>query len=247
MKQPEKENTEAEEQLFPPPLVTETLQYRLMTGNIAKQGGQRGSLTRCAQKYGALQSKLQLSQTADAEAVESSKKELELELELYQLELTKLVLLQRNLQGQVELNQKAEVERDIRLEELSEEVQESQAQSNRSQETQSCYMEYEALAKLANESHSQSSRKLRETIAQVQDGIKKFREEEAATDQILKVRETQFQLLLQYMLDLKRSLKDGEEEEAQNSNGNKDGDEEGVIEEDQATAMEVDEGLYGDL
>jgi hypothetical protein len=42
MKQPENENSEAEEQAFPPPLVTETLQYRLMMGNIAKQGSQQG-------------------------------------------------------------------------------------------------------------------------------------------------------------------------------------------------------------
>ena len=47
---------------FPPPIISETLQYRLATGNIGKNGGQRGSLTRCAQKFGTLQQRLRKKQ-----------------------------------------------------------------------------------------------------------------------------------------------------------------------------------------
>jgi hypothetical protein len=245
----------AEDKPFPPPLVTETLQYRLDTGNIGKSGGQRGSLTRCAQKYGSFQSKL-LAKEADAEAIEGSKQDLAQELQLYKLELTKLVLLQRSLQEQVDLNQEAEIERESRLEELTREVQESQLQANRSQETQSCYLEYEALAKLANENHVQPSRKLKEQIAQIDEEIKGFQQQETEMDKTLKVRETQFQLLIQYMLDLKRSLTGGDGDEhakgvphAQGSDDENDDDEEGAIEEEQPTPMDVDdeEDLYGDL
>ena len=69
-----------------PPLVAETLQYRLDTGIISKNGGQRGSLTRCAQKYGIFLSKLQTN-APDAEEIEAAKGELVQDLRLYQLEI----------------------------------------------------------------------------------------------------------------------------------------------------------------
>ena len=190
---------------FPPPLVTETLQHRLITGNISKLGGQRGSLTRCAQRYGAFRSKL-TAEKPDAEAIETSKQELSKELNLYKLEITKLILLQKNLEAQVAQNNQMEAEKSKAIEALAEEVAESQGEAHRWQETRKCYMDYENLAKLANANHSQPTSKLKEQISQVQEEIEKFQKEQESVDEVLAVRETQFQLLMQYMLDLKRSL-----------------------------------------
>lgn len=196
---------------FPPPLVTETLQYRLDTGNLAKQGGQRGSLTRCAQKFGVFQSHL-LAEQPDAEAIEAAKQDLSQDMGLCQLELYKLILLQRNLEAQVELNQKAQDNRQAEIDQWSEEVQSSLAEASQAQEMRRCFQEYEALAKLTNENHPQSSRTLKEQLSKVENEIQKLKQEEAETGHLIKVREGQFQLLIQYMLDLKRSLNDTEEQ-----------------------------------
>ena len=96
-----------------PPLVSETLQYRLDTGIIGKNGGQRGSLTRCAQKFGTYQSKLLLASTAameeddDNNSKQSQQNQLEVaqqdliqDLNWYQLDWNKLVLQQQQFQAQ---------------------------------------------------------------------------------------------------------------------------------------------------
>ena len=54
-------------------------------------------------------------------------------------------------------------------------------------------------------------------------------------DQTLKVRQAQFQLLIQYMLDLKRSIKEDEEDKSVEESGHP------------IVPMEVDDTLYGDL
>jgi len=243
---------------FPPPLVTETLQYRLETGNIAKQGGQRGSLTRCAQKFGVFQANL-LATEPDAEAIESSKQDVVQDLESFKLELYKLLLLQRNLHTQVELNQKAQEGREAEIEKWSKEVLTSQSEASHALETKSCFMEYEALAKLTNENHPQSSRALNGQLAKVQKEIEELESEKAVTDHLIKVRESQFQLLIQYMMDLKRSLNDSEEQEkllklAKQSKSQNETDDGTQLEsargsDSKPESMEVDddEGLYGDL
>lgn len=238
---------------FPPPLVSDTLQYRLLTGNIAKQGGQRGSITRCAQKYGLFQSQLSATEP-DAATIEKSKDDLGQDLRLYQIELTKLVLLQRNLEKQVQENLVAEEERKERLETLAREVQICQQEANHSQETRSCFLEYEALAKLANEKHSHSSRQLQGKIEKVNSEITHYQEEEAVTDQLLKIRESQFHVLMQYMLDLKRTITDTEEQESsvrrsRQKFGEKSEEPRIVDEIEKADAMETDEDakLYQDL
>ena len=197
---------------FPPPLVAETLQYRLDTGNIAKQGGQRGSLTRCAQKFGIFQSNL-LAKVPDAETIEASKQDLCQDLEMFELEMYKLILLQRNLDAQVEINHKAQQhDRQAEIEKWSEEVRSSQSEAGRAQEMKRCFQEYEALAKLTNENHPHSTRALKEEVSKIVAEIEQLKAEEAKTNHLMKVREGQFQLLIQYMLDLKRSLNDTEEQ-----------------------------------
>jgi hypothetical protein len=240
---------------FPPPLVPEVLQYRLDTGNIGKSGGQRGSLTRCAQKYGTFQSKL--LHDKDAEAIETSKGELVQELQLFQFELVKLGLQQQILAAQVEENKATKAEREARIQEEKSEVQVIQAKAQRAQETRNCWLEYEALAKLAQEKCSQPRRKLEKQIEQVKKELQDLKDQQESVNEVLHVRESQFQLLLQYMLDLKRSLNDEEDEEASpyTKKQKKNEDEEGAVEDqDEAVAMDVDgeeeeeeEGLYGDL
>lgn len=200
--------------LIPPPLVAETLQYRLETGNIAKQGGQRGSLTRCAQKLGTFQSHL-LASSPDAEQIESSKQDLLQDLELCQLELYKLILLQRNLDAQVRWNATAEQDRQHEIDTWSESVQSSQAMAQQAQWTKSCFLEYEALATLINDHHPQCSRVLKEKLTEMETQIAELKQEDTMTDQMMKIREGQFHLLIQYMLDLKRSLKDTNDGEQQ--------------------------------
>lgn len=258
-----------EEKTFPPLLVTETLQYRLVTGNISKLGGQKGSLTRCVQKFGTLQSELKsnndsnkkneddndnANEESESSSVQATKQELAHELELYRLEMTKLILLQQNLQSQVELNQQAKDDREAEIEQLSQQVQESQDQASQWQETRKCYLDYESLAKLVNE-NPHPSRKLKEQIAQIKHDIGEYQKQEASTDQVLKVRESQFQLLVQYMLDLKRSLEEGDQDivagatKQEENTSEHDKGENSIEGQKETTPMEVeeDDGLYGDL
>jgi hypothetical protein len=152
-----------QEQPFPPPLVPETLQYRLETGNIGKTGGQRGSLTRCAQKFGTLYSKLLVAggtppplsameeddaaptstTTAIAEDIHAAKNDLDMELELYLLEATKLVLNQQRMQGEVEQLYQEQRMTTALLEEEQASVQLLQAQVAHAKEIRNCQLEYE--------------------------------------------------------------------------------------------------------
>ena len=243
---------------FPPPIETETLQYRLITGNISKFGGQRGSLTRCAQKFGALTSKMKRKNgSVDEEdlenEIETIKQELTSELELYKLEMTKLILMQQTLENQVQVNETIQNENVKEIESLSNQVVESQGVANRWQEIQNCYQEYESLAQLANTQHPKSSRVLREEIAQIENELATLERQDEAANKLLRVRESQFQLLVQYMLDLKRTLEEDDEEAIITKGVDAIVDEQGGSEEkdsDKPAPMElesVDDGLYNDL
>lgn len=206
------------------------LQFRLDTGNLLAGGGQRASLTRCAQKYGAYQMNLQASQP-NPEDIETAKDNLQRELQLFELEMTKLILWEKGLERQVQKNQGVIQRREQEMTTLQQAVTESTAAANHSVQTRNCQSEYEALARLINDKHSTPQEELRSKIESIQTEQTRVDQEIAETEETLKVREAQFQLLIQYMLDLKRTLKEDED--------GKGGD--------QATAMEVDESLYGDL
>jgi hypothetical protein len=159
---------------------------------------------------------------------------------------------------------KSTQERLQEIQALEDEVTRGRSQVNNSQGRQNCFLEYEALARLTNENHPQTSRNLQQQIQTVQKQVAELEEQQAEINQTLRVRESQFQLFLQYMLDLKRTL--NEEDDVGVNKGmqptNKkhpNDDEEGAIEEEQdddekLDAMEVDDtngeeddGLYGDL
>lgn len=93
-------------------------------------------------------------------------------------------------------------------------------------------MEYESLAKMINDNHPISTTELQKQIDIIQSEISMLEDETIAKDNMLRVREAQFQLLIQYMLDMKQSLKEDDDEDA-------DAD-------DMVKPMEVDD-LYGDL
>ena len=210
-----------------PVITTETLQYRLDTQNFGKTGGQRSSLTRCAQKYGSFKAELS-STTPNAQAIEKTKSELVREVELCDLELTKLILWQQNLEKQAQRNERIAAEREETIQAMKEKVNESRIVSNKSMEQRNCLSEYESLARVINESHPTSRAILQTQIDEMKTEIATLEKESAEKDEIIKVREAQYQLLIQYMTDLKQSLKEDE----QDSEG--------------PQPMDID-NLYGDL
>ena len=219
-----------------PLITTETLQYRLDTNNSGKSGGQRSSLTRCAQKFGTFRAELS-SATPDAEVIEDSKNDLVREVELFDLELTKLILWQHNLVRQTKRNQIAEAEREREIEVLKQQVRESRVLAHASVERKNCLSEYESLARVINDNHPTSSSELRKQTVEIRSEISGLEEARAKKDEILGVREAQYQLLMQYMADLKQSLRE---------DGNDDGKTTGHDEDNKPQPMECD-NLYADL
>jgi hypothetical protein len=245
-------NSNDEKASFPPPLIPSTIQARLDTGNIGKGGGQKGSLMRCAQKYGALQSKvLRGGSSDDADAVSQAKEDLEKELSFYQLEVSKLCLMQKTLLQQVEQNQEKEEERLAEIASLTDQVQKVETEASATLETRKCCQEYEALAKLANDKFQSLSRAdLEQQIQESRKELERLHEEETTTDHLLKTRAAQFQLLMQYMLDLKESINDKEEEAQITKAAPKvkpKKDDATTKEEDPMDVVEEEDGLYGDL
>ena len=153
----------------------------------------------------------------------------EQELQLYQMELTRLVLLQQTLEKEIQENDTTNINQ-LRgqIQELADQVQQRSDEAARAKQVQSCFLEYEALARLANSNNQSSSRKLRNEIEQVQNEIREYEKEDEKVDHILKVRTSQFQLLIQHMHDLKRSLFDEVQEEV-------------VVDEDKGEIEEIEE------
>jgi chromosome segregation ATPase len=220
--------------VFPPPIIPEILQFRLDTGNMLKIGGQRGSLTRCVQKYETYRAN-RLAKEPKAQAINDAQDDLQRELSLFEIELTKLTLLEKGLERQVQQNKERISRRDEEVTMLQHQVMESTTKANKFLETQNCLSEYEALAKLINDTHPTSQEELQSKLSAIQEERAKVDQEIEEAEQTLKVRQAQFQLLIQYMLDLKRSIKQDEEDNAAETSGH------------HTVAMEVDDNLYGDL
>ena len=226
---------------FPPSFSSETLKYRLLTGTMLQSGGQKGSLTRCVQKFALLEQQKKQLQKSDGDVTNNNNnnnnnddddnnnngndvppsknkrggtEELKQELQLYQMELTRLVLLQQTLEKEIQENDNTNINLlQGQIQELADQVQQRSDEADRAKQVQSCFLEYEALARLANSNNQSSSRKLRNEIEQVQNEIREYEKEDEKVDQILKVRTSQFQLLIQHMHDLKRYLFEVEEEQ----------------------------------
>eukprot|EP00525_Craspedostauros_australis_P003744 CAMPEP_0198120460 /NCGR_PEP_ID=MMETSP1442-20131203/29132_1 /TAXON_ID= /ORGANISM="Craspedostauros australis, Strain CCMP3328" /LENGTH=215 /DNA_ID=CAMNT_0043779113 /DNA_START=1 /DNA_END=645 /DNA_ORIENTATION=+ len=180
------------------------LQYRLITGNIGKTGGQKGSLTKCAQRFGTL-----LRTDADAD-----KQSLVHELKLYQLDAAKQFLKYRTL----DQHDNAEAVRA-----MQDETQEIKDQAQRARQQQQCCTEYDALAKLALDRNPNRS-KLEKEVEALEKELEDKQAEAKKIDRVLQKREKQFQLLMQYMMDLRKTIKEEELEEAELASVAKDGE-----------------------
>jgi len=243
-----------------PLITTDTLQYRLDTQNFGKTGGQRGSLTRCAQKYGSFRVALSSAaaithdnnSTNDAaEFIEQSKDELVREVHLLDLETTRLIVWQRNLERQAERNRSAEAERAAQILRAAQQIGGARHLASESLERRNCLLEYESLARVIHEHHPTPSGELLHHIDGLRSELSSLRDEIAGRDERLRVREAQYVSLIQSVMDLKQTLKEDDEDEAsaaaaatQHGNGTNDRYSRGN---DRPRPMEEDDDLYGDL
>ena len=226
--------------LAPPPITPDVLQFRITTGNMGKFGGQRGSLTRCAQKLGALQQAQQRSDDDETTttSVATAKQDLAKELQLFELEMTKLIMQQQQRDRQVQLNAKALEQQEAEITELQEKVSESAKRARHVMSQRNAMAEYEALAKLILEQHPATQDQLKQQIADVEKQSLQLDAQLKTVAETKKVRTAQFSLLIQYMNDLKRSLKEDENDKDKKPKAKSDKDD----------AMDVDDGdLYVDL
>ncbi len=153
------------------------------------------------------------------------------EVELFELEMKKLILWQQQLERQVRRNEEEQRKREKELASLLQQVGESSHQARRARETQRCFAEYEALAKLINDNHPRAIVELQHHIDAMKGELAKVEAETNTKNKILKVREAQYQLLIQFMMDLKRSADDDLID----------------AESGKPAPMEVEDNLYGDL
>jgi hypothetical protein len=238
--------------ITPPPFSPDTLRHRLLTGTMVQSGGQKGSLTRCVQKFALFCQGSEEESDDDKNDINKGREDLIQELTLYRMELTRLVLLQQTLEKESKENSKSESELEQQTQDLSAQVQVSYQKADRARQVQSCFMEYEALAKLANDMFlgktPSSSRELQKEIEKIKHDTVEYEKEEVKLNQTLEVRASQFQLLMQCMLDLKRSLSDdeGEEQEATEKLTKVCDSKTSGMEVDNETGEDGD-GLYGDL
>lgn len=231
-------------------LTHKILHHRLLVG-LGNKGGAKGSLTKCVARVGTV-----LQNPDDATIKEAAVRELEHQ----QLELLKLFwMVQRN---QVEL-ETLRSSTNVTKQQASEEsmvVQEKRKELRKQLTVTACEREYEALAKVAATRHPTSRRALQQQLDRVSvqqsetgDAVKRTQKEVA-------IRQSQFQLLMQCVFDLKQSLQEPLEvsvapeasaianEDVQEDEDDDDEEEEtNVAMEVDPTALVLEEDLYEDL
>jgi len=221
-------------------LTTDLLLHRLHAG-LGIAGGARGSLTKCA-------------------ASSHSKTDLQLQ----QIELTKLWLtVQRNAAELKELEQQQAASTTTASAQAQQQKQPSMAELRseleRLRQVQSCLQEYEALAKLTVGRHTVSETKLQSKVQQMEEETQKAVADLQQLRAACRVRQGQFHVLQQCILDLQQSLQEPvvlQENELEQAAAQDDDVEEDVMDVDEGDAkqppkdMEDDEEgelLYGYL
>lgn len=199
------------------------LQQRLEIGAISTNGA-RGSLTRCARSV--------LRTTADL----STKDECLRELQLLQLEMLNRVAVLERYDLDVAATDTSAIEAEIAEEQAV--VAALREELHQASSAQTSQMEYESLAKLVNTRHPTSRRVLQQQLDDLKAQHDEMQHELRQKEGQVKVREAQFHWFLQSMLDLKQSLTepvelDAEEGEEMEMEPQEEDDEEGE--------------LYGDL
>jgi hypothetical protein len=252
------------------PLTYETLELRLAIG-ATSQNGARASITRCAVKLG--QHVHNDNNDSDEDTKNSS---ILRELELAHLEMNKLYYMihRHNHQDMKQLDDlmHADDDADDTSETTTatttrEVVAALQKQLASMKSQQSCLEEYETLAKLAVSRHSVPRKTLQQQMDAVQQELDATSSSLRTLDGEHGVRRSQFQLLMQSMLDLKQSLGEPlqltEEERLGNAENAQGGDAMGMDDQavagstaadagansgDDAQEMDEDDGaLYNDL
>lgn len=202
-----------------PPLSNETIQERLETG----AHGSRASLTKCAARYRTFLETIH-AEDADADAIEQSKQELEQELQLYQVEVHKMSLCLQTAQRELtQLESRGEETRTI-IQEKKEQLIALRSKESRSKQVWGYKEEYEALAKMGN--HRPSRTILEKRLLLTQKQMQLALAAEQATKEQVQLREKQFQLLMQLMLDLKASVN---EESGNQDVADEEEEEEGLV------------------
>jgi len=220
-------------------LTTDLLLHRLHAG-LGIAGGARGSLTKCA-------------------ASSHSKTDLQLQ----QIELTKLWLtVQRNAAELKELEQQQQAATTASAQEAQQQspsMAELRSELERLRQVQSCLQEYEALAKLTVGRHTVSETKLQSKVQQMEEETKKAVADLQQLRAACRVRQGQFHVLQQCILDLQQSLQEPvvlQENELEQAAAAQDDDDVDAMDVDEGGAkqppkdMEDDEEgelLYGDL
>lgn len=232
-------------------LTHKILHHRLWVG-LGNKGGAKGSLTKCVTRVGA----------ALRNASDQNKEAAIRELEHQRMDLLKLVwMVQRN---QLELSAlRASI--DTTKQQASDEsvvVQEKRKELQKQLTVTACEREYEALAKLAATRHPTSRRALQQQLDCVSLKTRETEEAIQKTQKEVAIRQSQFQLLMQCVLDLKQSLQEPLDvsgvvevgETAMSQELKDDDDEKDENKQDAVNAMEVEptvpaaeEDLYGDL
>lgn len=186
-----------------PALSNETIQRRLLTGASSK-GGARGSLTRVATKLGHLHAKLNARGGSTDQEIQAVKDELKREVRLFQVEMRKWMIMIQSAEKELQDVTSQEQEMAAAVEEKQKEIQELRDQAAKVARTRICWQEYETLAKLARQRSPR--RVLQVKMEKANADLEKTKRQLYETAAESKVREKQFHLLIQCMLDLKRSL-----------------------------------------
>lgn len=176
-------------------------------------GGTRGSLSKCAAKYREFLSNF-LSDSKDAalaEAIETSKQSLEREMSLYGVECQKAALNLRATFADIEATDAEISKMQGQIETRKRDIEKLRISQPEAKRVRLQKEECEALAKMANARPSQGV--LRQRLKQAKADQDAAAEAAKRVNEDLSVREKQFNLLVQCMLDLKESLKEDEKQQ----------------------------------
>lgn len=235
-------------------LTSKILHHRLLIG-LGNKGGAKGSLTKCVGRIGAV-----LRNPDDLTAKEAAVRELQHQ----QLELLKLFwMVQRNQVELEALRSSVNITKDQASEE-SIVVQDKRKELRKQLTVTACEREYEALAKVAATRHPTSRRALQQQLDRVSEQQRETEDAVKRTQKEVTIRQSQFQLLMQCVFDLKQSLQepldvsaDAGNDSGALTNQEKNEDEkveEGEEEEERCVGMELEptatvpeEDLYEDL